>query len=290
MALSKTMSLVTSIGSRPETALEDNDFLSLLGDIMGVKTSKNQPYKSQYHKVKNVKNLLELTEVEDSFFNRHGTEILVSFRPIISLKDSNSIRANANRSKIEEQCPISDIDYTTETRRTCVCNDENTYENEDLCTVRNNSDVGSYCGQFSPVWMHPTSVPRTVLVQNIANKVEQKTTFKMPVWSSINGVLTIIGHRVFTIRRGNGIKNRYNLELQTSYTVSKLMYNRGIRHSFCDNKMCWGVCAKGRCFPKWGFNMVNGGWAAFQTNEDNLNYLSENDLPYADLPMIGGEN
>ena len=104
-----TMSLDMISEALNETALEDADFISHLGDLFEVKTSKNQDFKCKKSKIKKVLKMITFTDVDDVYFNRHGNEKLVTLDIIINLKDSNSIRKNANRSKTEEQCPISDL-------------------------------------------------------------------------------------------------------------------------------------------------------------------------------------
>ena len=286
-----TMSLDMISEALNETALEDADFISHLGDLFEVKTSKNQDFKCKKSKIKKVLKMITFTDVDDVYFNRHGNEKLVTLDIIINLKDSNSIRKNANRSKTEEQCPISDVEYSSETRSVCPCNDSKLYANHELCTKNRLTNIGSFCGEWSGSWEWSQIHPRTVLVHNVANKIEMKTTIKMPLFEMQNGQPVFINEYILTVRTGHG-KSMYDTELRYSQTVSKKQYDLGKRHSFCDNKQCWGNCKNtvGRCLPRLGFTLVNGGWAMFRQTEANLEQLAQAKIAWSNMPMIGGTN
>ena len=288
---SMTMSLEVMSRGLPETALEDSDFLSHLGDLFEVKTSKNQDFKCKKSKIKKVLKMITFTDVDDSYLNRHGNEKLITLDTIINLKDSNSIRKNANRSKTEEQCPISSVKYTSETRSVCPCNDSKLYANHELCTKNRLTNIGSFCGEWSGSWEWSQIHPRTVLVHNVANKIEMKTTTKLPLFEMQNGQPVFINEYILTVRTGHG-KSMYDTELRYSQTVSKKQYDLGKRHSFCDNKQCWGNCKNtvGRCLPRLGFTLVNGGWAMFRQTESNLEQLAKAKVAWSNMPMIGGQN
>ena len=273
-----TMSLEVMSRGLPGTALEDADFISHLGDLFEVKTSKNQDFKCKKSKIKKVLKMLTFTDVDDVYFNRHGSEKLVTLNSIINLKDSNSIRKNANRAKTEEQCPISDVEYSSETRSVCPCNDSKLYANDELCTKNRLTNIGSFCGVWSGSWEWSKIHPRTVLVHNVANKIEMKTTIKMPLFEMQNGLPVFINEYVLTVRTSSLMK-----------TVSTKQFNLGKRHSFCNSKQCWGNCKKvvGRCLPRLGFTLINGGWAMFRQSESNLEQLSEAKVAWSNMPMIG---
>ena len=286
-----TMSLEMISEALRTTALEDADFLSHLGDLFEVKTSKNQDFKCKKSKIKKVTKILTFSDIDDIYFNRHGNEKLVTLNSVINLKDSNSIRKNANRAKTEQQSPVSDVEYSSETRSVCPCNDSKLYANHELCTKNRVSNVGSFCGEWSGAWEWSKIHPRTVLVHNIANKIEMKTTSKLPLFEMQNGEPVFINEYILTVRTGHG-KSQYDVELRYPQTVSTKQYANGKRLSFCDNKMCWGNCKNtvGRCLPRLGFTLINGGWAMFRQSESNLEQLSKLGVPFSNMPMIGGDN
>jgi hypothetical protein len=286
-----TMSLEVMSRGLPETALVDADFISHLGDLFEVKTSKNQDFKCEKSKIKKVLKMITFTDIDDVYFNRHGNEKLVTLNSIINLKDSNSIRKNANRSKTEVQTPISDVEYSSESRSVCPCNDSKLYANHELCTKVRGSNIGSFCGEWSGSWEWSQIHPRTVLVHNVANKIEMKTTISMPLFEMINGLPVFTNEYILTVRTGHG-KSMYDTELRYSQTVSTKQFANGSRHSFCNNKQCWGNCKNtvGRCLPRLGFTLINGGWAMFRQSESNLEQLSKAGVAWSNMPMIGGSN